>query len=193
MRLLALLTIVALTAGCSLGGGDGGGASIEEAQLKMLVLQPEDVGREFLRFDEGRQGTADAPGGSRSDPQRFGRVDGWKARYRRSGSAQTRGPLVIESRADLFESADGAADELEAIEDNDFDTLDEPELGDDARAFQSPQSGTGGGARYYLIVWREDNVTAWLLVSGFEGKITFENVLELARKQAGRTSRAAQA
>jgi hypothetical protein len=190
MRLIALLTIAALTAGCSLGGGDGG-ASIEEAQLKTIVLQPEDVGRQFLRFDEGRQGIADAPSGNRSDPQRFGRVDGWKARYRRSGSAQTEGPLVIESRADLFESADGAADELEAIEDNDFDKLDEPELGDDARAFQSSQSGTAGGARYYLIVWREDNVTAWLLVSGFEGKITFEDVLALARKQAGRTSRAA--
>ena len=43
----------------------------------------------------------------------FGRIEGWKARYRRPGSQTTRRPLVIESRADLFESADGAAEELE--------------------------------------------------------------------------------
>jgi hypothetical protein len=99
---------------------------------------------------------------------------------------------VIESRADLFESADGASEELEAIEETDFAALDEPELGDDARAFQSQQAGSGG-VRYYLIAWREDNVTSSLLVSGFEGKITLEDALELARKQAGRTSRAARA
>jgi hypothetical protein len=191
MRALALLTIAVLISGCSLGGDDDG-VSIEKDQLRTLVLQPEDVPSVFSRFDEGRQGIADTPGGSRSDPARFGRVEGWKSRYRRSGGPMTKGPLVIESRADLFESADGAADELDAIEETGLDPLDEPELGDDARAFQNHQGGSGEGVRYFLIAWREDNVTAALLVSGFEGKLTLENVLELARKQAGRTSRAAQ-
>jgi hypothetical protein len=191
VRGLGLLAILLVLAGCSLGGDDDD-ASIEQSQLRTLVLQPEDVGRGFFRFDEGAQGSADTPGGNRSDRARFGRVQGWKARYRRPGSPQTKGPLVIESRADLFESADGAAEELEAIEENDFAALDDPELGDDARAFQSRQSATGEGVRNYLIAWREDNVTSLLLVSGFEGKITFENALELARKQARRTSRAAE-
>lgn len=189
-RLLPLIALVFLV-GCM--GGDEEGASIEQSQLKTLVLQPEDVGSAFLRFDEGPQGIADAPSGSRSDRERFGRVEGWKARYRRPGSAQTRGPLVIESRADLFESADGASDELEAIEETDYSALDDPALGDDARAFQTRQGGGSAGVRYYLIAWREDNVTSSLLVSGFEGKITLENALALARKQAARTSRAAQA
>jgi hypothetical protein len=192
VRGLGLLAILLVLAGCGLGGEDDEDASIEQSQLKTLVLQPEDVGREFFRFDEGPQASADTPAGSRSDSERFGRVQGWKARYRRPGSPQTKGPLVVESRADLFESADGAAEELEAIEENNFADLDDPQLGDDARAFQSPR-GPGQSVRYYLIAWREDNVTSLVLVSGFEGKITFENALELARKQARRTARAARA
>ena len=191
MPRLLLCLVVLVLAGCSLDDDGSDGASIEERQLKILVLQPEDLGREFIRFDEGRQGSADTPGGSRADQERFGRVDGWKARYRRPGSTQTKGPLVVESRADLFESAAGAADELEAIEETDFDALDDPEVGDDARAFNSLQSGGVEGVRYYLIAWREDNVTSSVLVSGFEGKITLEDALALARKQAARTSSAA--
>ena len=34
--------------------------------------------------------------GPRSDPERFGRLDGWIARFRRPGSPPTEGPLVID-------------------------------------------------------------------------------------------------
>jgi hypothetical protein len=190
MRGLALLVIVVSVAGCSLGG-DNGGASIEREQLKDLVLQPDDLPDVFLRFDEGRQGIADDPGGSRGDPTRFGRIDGWKARYRRGGSAETRGPLVVESRADVFESSSGAEEELTALEPEGFTSIDPPALGDEARAFQTVQAGVGDGVRYYQLAWREDNATASLLVSGFEGKFTFDEALALARKQAARLSRAA--
>ena len=188
MRFLVLATMLVL-AGCSLGGD--GGASIERAQLEALVLQPEDLSAAFSQFDEGRQGTVDRPAGERSDPTRFGRIDGWKSRFRRAGSARTRGPLVIASLADLFESTDGAKDELEAIEEEGFDAIDEPQIGDEARAWESLQGGGAGGVRYYLIAWREENATASLLVSGFEGRLTFDDALDLARKQAGRMTRAA--
>lgn len=189
MRLVALVVIALLVAGCSLGD-DGGGASIERGQLEGLVLQPEDLPRGFTQFDEGRQGIADRPTGERSDPARFGRIEGWKSRYRRAGSQQTRGPLVIVSFADLFESAEGATDELDAFEQSGFEPREAPELGDAARAWESLQGGSGG-VRYYLIAWREDNATASLLASGFEGKVTFDDALDLARKQAARVSRAA--
>jgi hypothetical protein len=188
MRLVAPVVIALLVAGCSLG--DDGGASIERAELETLVLQPEDLPAAFSQFDEGRQGIADRPAGEQSDLTRFGRIDGWKSRFRRAGTARTRGPLVIASLADLFESADGAKDELEAIEDGGFDAIDDPELGDEARAWESLQGG-GAGVRYYLIAWREENATASLLVSGFEGRLTFDDALALARKQAARMSRAA--
>lgn len=159
-------------------------------ELRALVLQPRDLPRVFIQFDRGRQIMADRPSGARSDPARFGRLDGWKARYRRRGSAETRGPLVIESRADLFESSEGATEELEAIDEGGFRPLDDPRLGDDARAWSSFPGGAGA-VRYFLVAWREDNVTALLLASGFEGKITLRDVLELARKQQGRMALAA--
>jgi hypothetical protein len=187
MNVLALVAIALLVAGCGFGD-DGGGASIERAQLKALVLQPEDLPRTFSQFDEGRQGIADRPTGKRSDPARFGRIDGWKSRYRRSGSPRTRGPLVIVSFADLFGSADGAKDELQAIEETGFEAVEDPDVGDEARAWETLQAGAGS-VRYYLIAWREDNATASLLVSGF--KITFGDALGLARRQATRMTRAA--
>lgn len=188
MRGLALGLIVLLLAGCDLGDG-GGSATIDEARLNELVLQPDDLPAAFRQFDEGRQAIADRPAGARSDPARFGRIDGWKARYQRPGSARTKGPIVIVSLADVFESSDGAKDELEAIAEGGFDELEEPDVGDEARAWESLQSSAGGGTRYYLIVWREENATASVLVSGFE--LTFDDALALAHKQAARLSRAA--
>lgn len=190
MRGLALALTVVLLAGCSLGG-DGEDATIAQAELKGLVLQPDDLPSTFIQFDEGRQGIADRPTGERSDPARFGRLDGWKSRYRRPGSSETGGPLVIESRADVFESAGGASDELDAFEQPGFDAAEEPDVGDEARAWENVQSAAPGSVSYYVIAWREDNATASLLVSGFAGKLSFDDAFELARKQAARLSRAA--
>ena len=190
MRRLVLVTTAVLLAGCSLGGGEG--ATIEEEDLNMLVLQPGDLPSSFVRFDEGRQGIADTPGGARGDPDRFGRIEGWKARYRRPGSAETTGPLVVESRADVFESTSGAEDELAATEPSGFTKIEAPELGDEARAFETLQAGAGEGVRYYQLAWREDEATGSVLVSGFEGKFVLEDAVELARRQAKRLSDAAE-
>lgn len=188
----ALLVFVLLLAGCSLGGDEGG--SVERTKLASLVLQPEDLPPVFDRFDEGRQVMADSPGGSRADPARFGRQDGWKSRYRRSGTARTEGPLVVESRADLFDSSDGAKDELDAarqdLEDGELDwqPIDEPGLGDESFAATLVQGGGTSGVRFYQVFWRQGNVTASLNVNGFEGRLALAEALELARKQEGRIS-----
>lgn len=184
----ALLLVVA--AGCNVGDDAEQSSSITKGELSRLVLQPRDVPGVFIQFDRGRQITADQPSGARSNPGRFGRLEGWKARYRRRGSGETRGPLVIESRADLFESSEGATEELEAIDEPGFRPVDAPRVGDEARAWSSFPGGAGT-VRYYLVAWREDNVTALLLASGFEGKITLPDVLELARKQQRRMALAA--
>jgi hypothetical protein len=191
----AVLLLVLLLAGCSLDGDDG--STIGVAKLSGLVLQPEDLPPVFQRFDEGRQVSADDPGGSRSDPQRFGRQEGWKSRYRRSGTPRTEGPLVIESRADLFESSGGAKDELDAarqdLEESDLDwqPIDEPGLGDESFAATFVQGGGTSEVRFYQVVWREDNVTASLNLNGFEGRVALSEALELARKQERRISSAA--
>jgi hypothetical protein len=189
----ALLVLVLLLPGCSLGGEDGGG--VELGELSTVVLQPGDLPSDVERFDEGRQVSADNPGGSRADPNRFGRREGWKARYRRGGTRA----LVIESRADLFESGSGAEDEFDAARSDvaegelPWQPISEPGLGDESFAATLVQPGVGKGVRYYQVVWRDDNVTASLNVNGFEGQLALEDVLELARKQERRISAAAAA
>jgi hypothetical protein len=188
---LALVLLLAAS-GCSLGGDDG---SIEVGQLKDLVLQPADIPAVFLRFDEGRQVMADSPGGSRADPGRFGREDGWKARYRRQGTSRTVGPLVIESRADVFESADGAKDDFDAAKREKGglggQEVEAPELGEDSFAVTLLQGTPRSGVRFYLLFWRTDNATASVLTNGFEGGMQLEDAVALARKQARRIEAAA--
>jgi hypothetical protein len=185
-----LLLVLVVLAGCSLGGGDG--TTLEVGDLSALVLQPEDVPREFVRFDEGRQVLADNPGGRRADRQRFGRQDGWKARYRRGGPRA----LVIESKVDLFDSTGGAQDDLGAaradLDDAELDwkPIEEPGLGDESFAATFVQGGGTSRVRFYQVFWRDDNATASLNVNGFEGQLTLEDVLELARKQERRIAAA---
>jgi hypothetical protein len=170
-------------------GGDAG-RQVELGELSSLVLQPEDLPPVFDQFDEGRQALADSPSASRADPTRFGRQEGWKARYRRSGTQRTEGPLVVESRADLFESVGGAEDELEAARqdlqeaDLQWQPIAEPGLGEESFAATLIQ----GGVRFYQVVWRQSNITASLNVNGFEGRLALAEALELARKQERRIS-----
>jgi hypothetical protein len=186
----AWLLVLFLVAGCSLGGRDG--ATLQVGELSALVLQPEDLPREFVRFDEGRQVIGDNPGGRRADRQRFGREDGWKARYRRGGGRA----LVIESKVDLFDSAGGAEDDLGAARSDlddaqlDWMPIEEPGLGDESFAATFVQAGGTSRVRFYQVFWRDDNATASLNVNGFEGQLTFEDVLELARKQERRIAEA---
>ncbi|HEV3478791.1 MAG TPA: hypothetical protein VG144_05010 [Gaiellaceae bacterium] len=191
MRRALLLLALTATVGCSLGDG---GASIERSELQRLVLQPDDVPRIFVLFDEGRQARADQPPGPRADPERFGRTEGWKARYRRPGSGRTSGPLVIESRVDVFASVSGAEDDFVAAREElrgdglGWHPIDEPGLGDESFAATFVQRRV----RYYQVFWREDNATAALHVNGFEGKLPLSDALRLARKQQERLERAAE-
>lgn len=181
-RLVPLLALVLLV-GC-MGGDDA--APIEPSELKELVLQPGDLPPIFIRFDAGRQVSADQPTGERSDPRRFGRVDGWKARYRRPGSPRTKGPLVIESRADVFDSEDGARQDFEAYRDeltaSGTSVEDEPGLGDEAIVSTLVQ----GDVRFYLVLWRDANAVASINVNGFERRLSRRNAVDLARKQQRR-------
>jgi hypothetical protein len=191
--LLALSCVLAFV-GCAFGDEDD---TLEAQDLRELVLQQADLQRVFVRFDEGRQITADLPTGARADSRRFGRVGGWKARFRRSGTQATPGPLVVESRVDLFESADGAKQEVEVTESEPTDPesaqwspVGAPRLGDESFVVTARERSFRGGVRYYLIVWRDDNVTASVLASGFAGRFALEDALRLARRQQRRTAAA---
>ena len=194
-RASALLALAALFAGC-MGGGT---AELAESELPELVLQPGDL-PEFERFDEGALLSADMPTGQRGDPGRFGRRGGWKARYKRSGTPETRGPLVVESRVDLFEDDGGAAEDLDAYQASLADAEEgivpelvtpAPELGTEAVAVTQLQENALNDVRFFTITWRDENVTASVLVNGFDGKLSLDEALELARKQQRRIAAAA--
>ncbi len=175
-------------------GGDS--QAIGRSELKELVLQQADLPTVFTRFDEGRQARIDQRGGTLADVTRFGRQDGWKARYRRSGSASTRGPLVVDSRVDVFADADGARDELEAMRSNLVEGLrlvpgDAPELGDESFLATGTQGSGRFAIRFYVVGWRDENATAAVSANGFDGRFTRDELVALARKQERRISAAA--
>jgi len=171
--------------------GDDDGGRYGTGDLERMVLLTEDLeGRAWTRFDWGKQASTDQPSGQRSDPARFGRRDGWKARYRRPGSRQTVGPLVVESRADVFEDSEGATSDFDAYGNELQDAgsmLEElTDLGD--RGFVATL--VQDDVRFYLVQWRDDNAVAAVNVNGFDGKLTREHALELARKQQARMNEA---
>lgn len=180
------ITLAALAvAGCA---GDSSG--IPESALSTVVLQLADLPEPFEQFDEGRQGTAETTGAFRADPGRFGRVDGWKARYRRPGTASTPGPLVIESRADLFGGDEGATRDLDAyrkeleqaVQATGGRLLAPLELGSEAIGMTFREDRV----RFFRIAWRHANATALLFVNGFDERLELADVLALARKQQRR-------
>src|SRR4249919_166111 len=106
------IAAVACSAVIVLVGCGSSGSKIPTSKLSNLVLQRADLPNAFTPFYVGHQLSADQPG-TRSDPRRFGREGGWIGRYRRGGTAKAKGPLVVASRADLFDDASGARRELE--------------------------------------------------------------------------------
>lgn len=193
---LALLAAAAGTVGCM-----GGDARIDPSSGRRLVLTQRDVPPPFTRFDFGRMASADLPAGPRGDAARFGRQGGWKARYRRSGTTETSGPLVIESLVDLFDSSDGAKDDLAAVRrelENPADPvvtpttmLPDPELGDEALAWSAIVPAQPRNTIFFTVMWRHGNATASVSVNGFEGRIELDAALALARKQQARLESAA--
>jgi hypothetical protein len=165
-------------------------AAIDKSELKGAVLQPGDLPRVFIRFDEGRQTRIDQPGGTLADVERFGRQDGWKARYRRGGSPSTTGPIVIESKVDIFDDSDGAKKELEAERGELVEGLRledaAPDVGEDSFVATGTEGSGRFKVRFYLVGWRHENAAATVLANGFERKLTREQVIDLARKQQAR-------
>jgi hypothetical protein len=187
MRRLAIagLALVALASGC-MGEGE---KTIEAAALPNLVLQPDDLGERFVRFDEGRLARADFQPGPREAADRFGRVDGWKARYRLAEAGTPPGPLVVVSMIDLFAKGEGAERDLDAYR-AEFEStrtfgsssgeLEVATIGDETFATSLTQSGV----LYYKIAWRSANATASVLLQGFE--MTVAEAVALANKQQRR-------
>jgi len=184
----AAAAAASLLVAVSLAGCGGASHSISAKDLNRLVLTRQQVGRPFASFDTGPQTQLDNQGTPRANPTRDGREGGWIARYHRSGSTGTKGPLVVESRVDVFKSPGGATKDLAAYGQM-FDASPgasrrqlTPNVGDSALGVTFLQPGPQP-LRFYRIAWRYRNATASVTAEGFAGKLDLGQALALARKQ----------
>ncbi len=192
MRALIVLGAAAalVVAGC--GGGSAKHDAISTSAAPGLVLQQSALGPAFTQFDGGKQVLADRLPGPRFDTTRFDRIGGWKARFKRAGGNETRGPLVVESRLDLFATDDGAKKDYGAylLQYHDATGNALAGLGDEAHSFTFTTGSGQFAVRYFTIAWRERNATASVSVNGFDGKLTLADALKLARAQERRMAKA---
>jgi hypothetical protein len=186
---VAIAVLVFALAAC------GGSKTLPASHLSRYVLQPSDLGAQWAAFESGPQIALDNQGTPRADPRRFGREGGWIARYKRSGTAATRGPLVVVSRADVFKAAGGAKSDLEQYRATFAEaagagvhSIAVPTLGDETTASTFTQPGTLT-LRFYSIAWRYRNATASVTVEGWDGKLRTADAVALARKQQARLVR----
>lgn len=187
-RGVLLVVLLAAVAGC----GRSHTASVSANNPGRLVLRPGDLGPAFTTFAEGPQVALDNAGTVRADATRFGRQAGWIARYRRFATRETHGPLLVESRVDVFKSVPGARSDFA-----EYRTVLQHQPGTQPRPLPVPRIGDGtvgvtfeqAGAlpvRFYRVAWRYRNATASVMVEGWAGKVEADAVISLARKQQKR-------
>jgi hypothetical protein len=188
-RAALLLAGVAVVAGCGSSNGP-----IAAKRARTLVLQPTDLPSGFSSFYSGKPTSVDVTP-DRSDPSRFDRRGGWLARYHRSGSVSTKGPLVVVSRADVFKNAGGAKLDFELYK-HDLETgpgqkVSVPKIGRETIAVASKLGSGKTASVTYSIAWRDENATAAVDVNGFTRGLTLGQAVALARVQDLRLRRAA--
>jgi hypothetical protein len=193
VRRVVLVVCVVALAGC---GSSGGKATLTRSELPTTVLQQADVPGSWTQFADEKQARIDTHPGPRQSPTRFGREDGWISRYRGTehGSA-----VVVESRADVFESVGGAKKDLDAYRDEikagvpgsgaTTKLLSAPALGDGSVAGELRQ----GPSVFIVLAWRRANETASVTLEGRAATTTLADAVQLARRQDKRLAAAAHA
>lgn len=179
---------VCVLAGLLLAGCGAHEATVSAGKVGQLVLL-EAALPHYSSFYLGKQTSSDTTNGLRADPGRSGRQAGWIARYHRPGTPKTRGPLVIESRADVFRASAGAKSDLknyrtyfDQIPGSNRRELHLPRIGAEAVGITFVQPGPLR-VRFYKIAWRYRNVDASITVNGFDGRVTLSDAVALARTQ----------
>jgi hypothetical protein len=176
--------LAAMIAGCG-----GSSDTVSAKDMNRLVLRQQDLGSPFASFYSGPQRQLDNQGTPRANPQRNGREGGWIARYHRPGSSATAGPLVVESRVDVFKGAGGAKVDLDlyrtafgSAPGAQAHLLAPPGIGDTSVAATFVQPGVKP-LRFYRIAWRYRNATASVTAEGFDHRLRLAQAVALARKQ----------
>jgi len=165
------------------------GPTIAAGKLSQLVLKEQDMPG-FTSFSSGPQVRLDNQGTVRADASRYGREGGWIIRLHPADSARTTGPLVVESRADLFKTLEGAKSDIAAYRVLFSQLSGQHEiavsgLGQDAVGVTFTQPG-GRTLRFFRLAWRYQNATASITVEGFDGQVSQDDAFAFAHKQEKR-------
>jgi len=134
----------------------------------------------LVRVESRPQALADQPP---SGAHRFGRRDGWVARYRATGR---RGILTVQSRVDVFAKRRGATEDLSASRSQSRGTTRPARLGDEGFVTVRRLPGYPRALLRVTVAWRERNATSSLAISGFTGEIDAGDATALARRLARR-------
>jgi len=193
MRRVALVVCALAVAGC---GSSGGKVTVTPSELPGTVLQPADVPSSWTQFANEEQARIDMHPGPRQSPTRFGRESGWIARYR---GTQHGNPVVVESRADVFDSVNGAKKDLDAYRDEIKAGV--PGSGATTKLLPAPALGEGsvagelrqGPSVFMIVAWRRSNETASITLEGRAKTATLGDGVQLARRQDKRLAAAARA
>ncbi len=167
-----------------------GAALISSDRASSLVLQPSDVPPGLARFDWGPE----EPAGRASRTRRLpGLVAGWVARYRNVEPSDTEGPLVVESRVEVFAEEDEAGARLDPLISSTAPrgrSVAGPKIGERTTLRTFTQRATPLDVRYFVIVWRHANTIASITVQGFDGRVHVGDAISLAQTQQRRMARA---
>jgi hypothetical protein len=161
-----------------------------------LVLRRADVGSAFT----GRGGDVTnaeaargAPAGFAARLVRWGRLEGYDVSFTRTmtpGNLQD-GPLAIESSASLYRSAGGAHAAFVYARQHLVPAGYVPlplgfRVGQEARQWVRQGEAGVGTVLQYLVIWRERNVDASIIVTGRVGVVSAADPAPLARRQDAR-------
>ncbi|MDP8956118.1 MAG: hypothetical protein M3N24_04060 [Actinomycetota bacterium] len=181
---IALLLICAVASACT------GSTLISSERASSLVLQPGDVPPGLARFDFGPENPQGRPfAGNREAGLRAASV----ARYRQVDPSDTEGPVVVESRAEVFAGKDEASAQLErkiSAAAPRGRPVSVPKIGDQTVARTFTQRATPVDARFFVIVWQHVNAVGLITVQGFDGNVQLRDAVSLALAQQRRMARA---
>jgi hypothetical protein len=180
-----LMCVVALIA--SSGCGKGSTKPVSGRVLQKLVLQQTDLPG-FGQFAFGRELRSELDPAFAGDPRKFGRQDGWAARYRRARRGP--GPLTVASVIDEFARPSDAGDLLAAVRDQErktsaasgLKTFQPSNLGDDDVGVATARP-SAKGVRFVRVTWRRGRFVASVTALGYTQRMSVDEVVALARKQ----------
>ena len=161
-----------------------------------LVLRRADVGQAYTGRGapvDNAEAARGAPAGFATKLARWGRIAGYQVDFARSAgpAALQDGPLEIQSSASVYRSEGGARLSFAYARRHLVPAGYAPlalafAVGDEARQWVSQGQSGLGTVLHYVLIWRDRNVDAAIVVTGRVGVVSAADIAPLARRQQAR-------